>query len=805
MVSGANTTGMVRVLRAATVALAVAGLVALAGLSLSRVYNGPLLQTLVAGAAVGSVVLSSLLRRAPAWLVAPLSVVAMAGYAAFAVRTSAVAAGVDGDLRTLTEDAARNAIPRLLTALIPVEPQPDTVLAPVVLAWLAGFAGAELAGRASRPALALLPPTALYAGALVLVGPNAPVEVWSPLAFVALATIGLLAGAAPGAPALTGIARRERLALRVRMATGVWVGIVGVLAVVALAAPSVAGRVARSPTDPRRYVEPPSLDVLDQNPLIRLSGWAAEPEQRLFQVAVLRGADPAPTNAPPTTTPPSGPPPSTPSAEDPEVVVTEEPSTEDPLAGQGAYDTRLRLAILADWDGVTWHVDADYRGAGRVLPSMLPPPGRVGAADAEVAPPLTIEERITIEDLQGRLMPAVAAPARVDGVRVAYDRSTGTLLHPAPLTSGITYTVTSVNHSVDVNLLPVADVPSGPTVARYLAVGDTVPPDLGRLAEQISQGESSPYVRALALEAFLAEHYQFAADAPSGHAYPNLRFFLFDDPRAGGRRGTSEQFASAFAALGRLMGLPTRVVVGFRTPAGGGTVTARDALAWPEVLFDEVGWVAFDPMPDADVPPQPLEDEFLPKPTPPTEPPESVEPPADATLPPASPTPAVAAPGPGGPDVRLIAGGVGGGVLSLLIVLLTVLALLRYLVRRRRLHRGSPPRRVLGAWGEVLDALALAGTPAPAHLAAAEVADHAAAVVDGRPTRRPRPAAPRLHDLATKVNAAGFGGPTGEPDDIAAHAAAVQAVEYSRALRRRLPWWRRLLWPVDPRPLRRRR
>ena len=786
--------------RVAVVSGVVAGLVILAGLSLSRIYNGPLLLRLVAGAAVASVLLSSLLRRAPAWLVAPVSVGAMSGYALLAVRVSAAAAGVAGDLGMLTGDAARNAVPRLLTALIPVEPQPDTVLAPVVLAWLAGFAGAELAARAARPALALLPPTALYAGALVLVGPNAPVVLWQPLAFVALAAAALLAGSAPPPTTLSGIARGERAVLRLRMATGVWAGVAGVLAVVVLAAPNVAGRVGRPPADPRRYVEPPSLDVLDQNPLIRLSGWAAEPDQRLFQVAVLRGVDRSDPTTQASATPSAQGPPST-----EEVVPPEEgPPAEQPpeSADQGAYDTRLRLAILADWDGVTWHVDADYRGAGRVLPAMLPPPGR--AAEGEVAPPLTIEERITIEGLRGRLMPAVAAPARVDGVRVAYDRSTGTLLHPAPLEAGVTYTVTSVNSSVDVNLLPVADVPSGPTVARYLAVGDTVPPDLSHLADQVSQGESSPYLRALALEAFLADHYVFAADAPSGHAYPNLRFFLFDDPRAGGRRGTSEQFASAFAALGRLMGLPTRVVVGFRTPAGGGAVTAREALAWPEVLFDEVGWVAFDPMPDADIPPQPLEDQFLPKPTPPTEPPQSVEPPQDPTLPPSSPSAVAAPPGPGGPDARVIAGGVGGGLLTLLVMLLIAVTLLRYLVRRRRLNQGSPPQRVLGAWGEVLDALALAGTPPPAHLAAAEVADHAATVVEGRPARRPRPAAPRLHDLAERVNSAGFAGPTGEPDEISAHAATAQAVEYSRALRHRLPWWRRLLWPVDPRPLRRR-
>src|SRR5262249_42936260 len=131
-----------------------------------------------------------------------------------------------------------------------------------------------------------------------------------------------------------------------------------------------------------------------------------------------------------------------------------------------------------------------------------------------------------------------------------------------------------------------------------------------------------------ALQSFLAEHYKYVGDAPSGHSYPNLRFFLLDDPRAGGRQGTSEQFATAFAALGRLMGLPTRVVVGFRTPAGGGTIPGGHAVARREVLFNGIGWVAFDPMPDADTAPRAPEEESLPKPPPPTSPPASLSPPA---------------------------------------------------------------------------------------------------------------------------------------------------------------------------------
>ena len=548
-------------------------------------------------------------------------------------------------------------------------------------------------------------------------------------------------------------------------------------------------------------MQPPSLDVLDQNPLIRISGWAANPDQRLFDVAVQRGAARPTASAQPT-----------PSALPEGLVVA---PTDDPVAPSGdaavsasAHDTRLRLAVLSDWDGVTWHVDADYRSAGRVLPPVVPAPGQA-TGDSESAAPLTIEERITVAEMQGRLLPAVSAPQRVEGLRVAYDQSSGTLLNAAPLTPGTSYTVTSVNPSIDLNLLPAADVPSGPAVARYLTIGNAVPPDLGHLAEQVSTGESSPYLRAAALANFLSEHYRFAGDAPSGHAYPNLRFFLFENPRAGGQRGTSEQFAAAFAALGRLMGLPTRVVVGFRTPAGGGTITGGDAIAWPEVLFSGIGWVAFDPMPAANTPPRPLEDEYLPKIAPPTVPPASVQPPDPPTAAaPASSRPVAAAPA-GGPGTVAVVGGVGGGLFLVLMALLLVVVLLRFLRSRGRLDRGTPPQRVLGAWQEVLDTLALAGAPPPPHLAAAEVAEHAATVATSGPgrrhTRHPRPIAPPLHELAVRVNAVGFAGAAAAgADEVAARDAKAQAVGYARALRARRSWWRRLLWRVDPRPLRRR-
>ncbi len=788
-------------LRRLSLSLVVAALVTLAGLSLNRVYSGWLLLGLVAGAAAAAALISAVLRRIPAWLVAPVSVIVMGGYALWAITVSARSGGLSGDLQTLTEDAARNAVPRLLTALIPVEPQPDTVLAPVVLAWLAAYAGAELAVRAARPAAALVPPTLLYVSALVLVGPNADVALWQPLLFAAVAALGLVVGSATsGARGVRGIGSRDRLMLRARTASGLGVGLLVILGLVAAISPLVAGVVGEAPGDPRRYVQPPALDVIDQNPLSRISRWASFPEEELFRVEILQGAAPTPT---PTASVDQS------ASADP--AATDAPAAAAPPtpAFTGAYDTRLRLAVLPDWDGVTWHMDADYRNAGRVLPPAPPPPG-FDPARTTLFPPLTIQERITVAGLTGRLLPAVPAPTRVDGIRVAYDQGNGALLNSTPLAPGVQYTVTSLNPSVDTSLLMAADVPDGDEVTRYLEVGPVVPNDLSQFAQKVTAGLSTPYLRAVQLQTFMQEHYTFALDAPSGHAYPNLGFFLLAETLLGGQRGTSEQFATAYAALGRLLGLPTRVVVGFRVPAGGGTVRAGDALAWPEVLFSGIGWVPFDPIPQPNTRSRPVEPEFMPAPPPSTDPPPSVTPSAiTASAEPSLTRRDNAAPPPGA-SAESIASWAGLGVGALLATILILITILRAAQTRRRLAAGDPARRVVGAWNEVVDGLVLAGRAPPPHLSAVEVADYAALVVAGQPgrrhTRRPRAAAPELTGLAQTVNAVAFGGRTVfDPDESVATSARSRAILFRRALYSRRSWWRKLLWWFDPRPLRRRR
>jgi hypothetical protein len=61
------------------------------------------------------------------------------------------------------------------------------------------------------------------------------------------------------------------------------------------------------------------------------------------------------------------------------------------------------------------------------------------------------------------------------------------------------------------------------------------------------------------------------------------------------------QFASAMAVMARTLGIPARVAVGFLpgTSQADGTwaISVRDAHAWPELYFQNVGWVRFEPTP----------------------------------------------------------------------------------------------------------------------------------------------------------------------------------------------------------------
>jgi hypothetical protein len=90
--------------------------------------------------------------------------------------------------------------------------------------------------------------------------------------------------------------------------------------------------------------------------------------------------------------------------------------------------------------------------------------------------------------------------------------------------------------------------------------------------------------------------------APSGNGIDDLVHFLGTGKDS--RVGYCEQFAAAMAVMGRTLKIPSRVAVGFLRPDRVGSsdtyvYSSHDLHAWPEMYFEGVGWVRFEPTPQA--------------------------------------------------------------------------------------------------------------------------------------------------------------------------------------------------------------
>jgi hypothetical protein len=139
---------------------------------------------------------------------------------------------------------------------------------------------------------------------------------------------------------------------------------------------------------------------------------------------------------------------------------------------------------------------------------------------------------------------------------------------------------------------------------RYLQVPADLPPEVRALAQQIAAGERVPYRVATKVEDYLRSNYTFSLDMPERPQRQDaIAHFLFD-----ARRGYSDYFASSMSVLLRLLGIPSRVAVGFAVDAGDRdvvtkqfNVTDQDSWAWTQAYFPGLGWIDFNPTPSRDL------------------------------------------------------------------------------------------------------------------------------------------------------------------------------------------------------------
>jgi transglutaminase-like putative cysteine protease len=132
--------------------------------------------------------------------------------------------------------------------------------------------------------------------------------------------------------------------------------------------------------------------------------------------------------------------------------------------------------------------------------------------------------------------------------------------------------------------------------ASYLGLPPRLDPRIPSLARTIVSSANSNYARAKAIEGYLRQNLGYTLELPGDEADP-LAHFLFER-----KKGHCEYFASSMAIMLRTLGIPARVVNGFRGSQYNDLnqtyiIRGRDAHSWVEVFFPEYGWGTFDPTP----------------------------------------------------------------------------------------------------------------------------------------------------------------------------------------------------------------
>jgi transglutaminase-like putative cysteine protease len=212
-------------------------------------------------------------------------------------------------------------------------------------------------------------------------------------------------------------------------------------------------------------------------------------------------------------------------------------------------------------------------------------------------------------DVQVRDLPkAVLIPAPYQTVRVEgpladsfqYDRanSTVTLDSGATLQRGDAYSLVADIPSPTPEQLDAAAVTPNP---RLTELPTNVPDPVVELAQDIvaKSGATTPFAKALAVQQELRS-WEYSVSPPQGHSGQAMVSFIAN------KVGYCEQYAGTMGVMLRSLGLPTRVAVGY-TPGKlvdrstrTYEVTNANAHAWVEVLFDGLGWIAFEPTPRSD-------------------------------------------------------------------------------------------------------------------------------------------------------------------------------------------------------------
>ncbi len=254
----------------------------------------------------------------------------------------------------------------------------------------------------------------------------------------------------------------------------------------------------------------------------------------------------------------------------------------------------LRLVTDDQFDGETWRTSDGRPSRDQSVSGALPTPTGLSSAVTATAERMKVKVTSLTE---GYLpVPYPTTKVSVSGNWV-YAQDSLDIVGRGSTTRGLTYTVNYLDVEPTVTQLQDAPPPSQDIVSAYTQLPDFLPASILRTAKRVTAKATTEYDKAAALQAWFRTGGGFIYDTNvvTKSNVDAVSSFLAS------KHGYCVQFSSAMAVMARLLGIPARIGVGFlpgtHQSNGTNTVSLNDAHAWPELYFEGVGWVRFEPTP----------------------------------------------------------------------------------------------------------------------------------------------------------------------------------------------------------------
>src|ERR1700680_280018 len=264
----------------------------------------------------------------------------------------------------------------------------------------------------------------------------------------------------------------------------------------------------------------------------------------------------------------------------------------------GSYDLKWRGVALNDFNGKTWsnphaqHVVASLGGRFLLLPNEW--------RNQFVRPPQPIHYRVLMEPLVSNVF-FLAPTARLlqGNYRLLSMDSGDAVFDLDPEHPVSRYEATSDISQPSPGELRTASYDYPPEMLLNYLQLPPVDRRVVSLAKEITASADNNYDKAAAIERYLRTHFGYTLQLPRSVPRDPIANFLFER-----KKGHCEYFCSAMAIMLRTLGIPSRVVNGFRTGEFNDLtsqylVRASNAHSWVAAYFPGYGWTSFDPTPAA--------------------------------------------------------------------------------------------------------------------------------------------------------------------------------------------------------------